>query len=91
MKTFEEIEKKYSMIPESTLGALDRYVNRGIPTGGFLNCVLNNDLFGAVGKADDFNINVIDDICKLIYNELPSACWGSKEKINSWLAQFPRS
>jgi hypothetical protein len=64
--------------------SLDRYVEHGIPTGGFLKAVLCNDLFGAVGRADHINIRNLQNICGYVYNEIPSTCWGSTEKVRAW-------
>lgn len=65
--------------------SLKGYVNDRIETGSFLRAVLENDLFGAMGRADNENKYRINEICLFIYNELPSNCWGSKEKVNNWL------
>ncbi|MCF7795995.1 hypothetical protein K9M42_02780 [Patescibacteria group bacterium] len=72
-------------MPERTKKELDRYVQNGIPTNGFLEKVLSNDLFGAIGKADEENSEALHDICKYIYNKLPSRCWGSSEQVVSWI------
>ena len=64
---------------------LDRYVNRRIETGGFMRAVLENDLFGAVAKADLRNGNRLPEIVRYIYNNLPIGCYGSKENVNNWL------
>lgn len=67
--------------------SLKRYVENKIPTGGFLRAVLENNLFVAIGRADIQNRNKLHNICIYIYNELPSNCWGSKEKVEKWLNQ----
>ncbi len=72
-------------IPQSTLESLERYVNDRIPTGGFLYAVLTNDLFEAVGRADEFNRAALFEICNYIYNMIPSDCWGNSEKVKNWL------
>lgn len=64
---------------------LERYVQNKIPTGGFLKAVLENDLVQAFGRADDINKYRIGEIIEYIYNELPSLCWGSPEKVQNWL------
>jgi hypothetical protein len=64
---------------------LKRYVENKIPTGGFLQSVLENDLFEAVARADRYNIHRIYEICDYIYNNLPYQCWGDKEKVEKWL------
>lgn len=71
-------------IPAHTKDALDRWVEHGLMPGGFLEAVLTNDLFGAVGRADSLNLPAIKDICSYIYNELPSNCWHSPEAIREW-------
>ena len=73
------------MIPESTKTTLDLYVQQGIPTGGFLYAVLTNDLFGAVAKADIYNRAALYEICNYVYNDMPSACWGSPKIVKEWL------
>lgn len=58
--------------------SLKLYVEHKVPTGSFLEAVLSNDLFDAVGRADSANIKQIDEIVKYIFNELPSNCWGNR-------------
>lgn len=65
--------------------SLKRYVEYKIPTGGFLQSVLENNLFEAIARADDINRYRIHKICKYIYNKLPSNCWGSKSIVEEWL------
>lgn len=72
-------------IPNRTIDALDRYVEQRIPTGGFLQAVLENDLVAAVSRADDQNRQALADIVQYIYNNLPLACWGSPESVKTWL------
>ena len=73
------------MIPQETLNALDRYVNHRIPTGDFLRAALENNFVNAVCYADEENTGALVDIAQHIYNELPSACWGSREAVKKWL------
>lgn len=75
---------EYLIKPE-TKEALDRYVNDRIPTGDFLRAVLENNLMEALGRADLGNRITIFEICQYIYNELPSPCHGSPEKVQAWL------
>lgn len=65
--------------------SLKRYVENKIPTGGFLEAVLSNDLVGAIGRADSENINRLPEIVRYVYNALPPNCWGSREKVVQWL------
>ncbi len=76
----------YSVIKEGTINSIRRYVSEGIPTGDFLFAVLTNNLFEAVGRADEDNLRTLPEICCYVYNEIPSLCWGNKEKVTEWLA-----
>ena len=75
------------MIPEHTKDSIDLYVSHGCEPGSFLMAVLTNDLFGAVGRADEFNIRHLREICQYVYNDIPSVCWGSDEKVKKWMLQ----
>jgi hypothetical protein len=77
----------YEGVPEHTRGALSRYRDKGYEPGSFLYSVLNNDLFGAVGRADAENSRAIKDICGWVYNRMPSTSWGSIDKIEAWIKQ----
>lgn len=73
------------MIDENIRGALDRYINHRIHPGGFLTAVLENNLMEAIGRADRVNRINLHEICKYIYNNLPSESWGSREKVQNHL------
>lgn len=75
---------KYPDIPNLTKNALSLYIEEGIMPGSFLYSVLTNNLFDAVGSADTDNIVELPNIVKFIYNEVPSAAWGSKDKVKTW-------
>lgn len=76
-------------VPPHLRAALQRYVEHRIPTGGFLRAVLENDLLGAVARADSENSAILSKIVKYIYHELPNGCWGSPEKVEAWLKPGP--
>ena len=73
------------VIPERMRGGLTRYKNSGICPGDFLLRVLENDLVGAVGKADDENIKNLPAYANYLYNHLPSNAWGSKKVVEHWI------
>lgn len=75
------------MIPESTLGGLERYIAEGCPTGGFLEAVLENDMLGAYQRADEFNTAAMGEIVKWLYNNAPGDCWGSRKRVAAWYKQ----
>ena len=64
--------------------SLWRWIENGISPGGFLTAVLRNDLAGAVGKADDRNVELIPSFVKLLYNFAPAGCWGSERQMSDW-------
>lgn len=76
----------YSTLPNPDLiGGMQLYIEEGILPGHFLSAVLRNDLFEAVGRADSYNLSLIPNIVKWIWNEAPSQCWGSPEKVRAWI------
>ena len=79
--------RRRDYMPDKLAASLERYVERGIPTGGFLRACLENDLLLATSTADDKNILILRDISKYICNELPAPCWGSREKVKAWLRE----
>lgn len=70
---------------QMAIDSLMRYKEHKIPTGSFLEAVLSNDLFKAVGKADQYSRANLFAIVNYIYNEMPGNCWGSREIVNEWL------
>ena len=74
-------------IPDRMVAPLRDYVEHGHPVGDFLSAVIDNDLSLAVGKADDENVAQLPAYIGFLYNECPSAAWGSKEKRLAWIAK----
>jgi hypothetical protein len=77
-------------IREDTKEALIKYATIGLPLGGFLTAVVENDLCGALGKADSYNRATIFQIVEFLYNDMPSVCWGSPEKVKAWYKTFQK-
>jgi hypothetical protein len=73
-------------IPERMMSGLENWVLYGIKPGSFLTAVLENNMVNAVGNADIENLQNLRAYAIYCYNELPSPCWGSKEKVNAWEA-----
>ena len=82
-----EFTGEYENIPETTQGALTRYVEKRIAAGNFLYAVLTNDLFGAIAHADDSNVKALPAITRYIYNHMPGNCWGDKKTVATWLGR----
>jgi hypothetical protein len=72
--------------PHSITGLVLYIVHRRKP-GDFLCAVISNDLKEAIARADHINALALDKIVKFLYNEAPSLCWGSKEKMEAWLGE----
>ena len=72
-------------VPPEMLAAIKRYIHGRVIPGDFLQAVICNDLTGAVGRADDDNLANLPAFVGYFYNEAPSRCWGSKEKMEAWL------
>ena len=77
-------------IPQRMMDAIDRYINQGIQPGHFLTGVICNDLKEAISRADDENMANLPAYVCYFYNEAPSACWGSEEKMKAWLESFKK-
>jgi hypothetical protein len=78
--------KDYTMTDACKEG-LRKYISFGLPPGGFLTAVLENDLVGAVRGADSHNIDNIPAYVSFLYWEAPMDCWGSKERVKNWIAK----
>lgn len=74
----------YERIPKHMMTSLNDYINEGKPVGGFLTCVLSNDLFGAVAEADHVNVQLIPLYVQYIHWEAPMNCHGSLEKMEKY-------
>ena len=73
-------------IPMRMMPAIQQYIERGVIPGHFLQKVICNDLFGAVGHADDENVRNLSAYAKFFYNQAPQGCWGSKQHMKDWSA-----
>ena len=74
-------------VPELTKQTIDNYVRLGIPTGDFLEAVINNDLRRAFAFADEQNTHAMSAIVAYFYNECPAGCWGTPTSYDEWLSK----
>lgn len=72
-------------VPQQTMDGLRGYIEDGNSPGGFLTSVLENDLTGAVCRADLKNTKALTAIVKWVYNVAPARCWGNEDKVETWL------
>jgi hypothetical protein len=66
-------------------GSLLRFVEQGIRPGHFLTAVLENNFMEAARRAGEFNQLHLHDWAKVIYNDTPGGCHGSREKVDTWV------
>ena len=74
----------YSKLPKHMQSGAQLYIEKGIMPGGFLTAVLENNLTGAFGRADDINKQAMQTWVEWLTCEIPSTIWGSKEKVSQW-------
>ena len=75
------------VIRQEMMEALERYLDHGIPTGGFLRAVLAHDLMEACQRSDHWNLPNLPAYAAYMYNEIPSNCHGSYKIVDAWIAQ----
>ena len=73
------------LIPEHCRDSLIAYIEYGRPVGDFLAAVICNDLRGAIGRADEVNLPRLKDYITLLYQYVPSECWGNGHRYSDWL------
>jgi len=76
----------WALLPQHMRGPMQRYLDYGIPPGGFLEAVLANDLSGAVARADAVNRRYLPEIVSFVQWYCPVACWGSPDAVSDWIA-----
>lgn len=75
----------YTVLPEHLRGGMQRYIEKGIPTGHFLEAVLSNDLMGAFRRGDSESQRGLASIASFLYNQAPAWCFGSSGNYSAWL------
>jgi len=77
--------RAWATIPEHMVEATRRYIERGIPPGGFLTAVICNDLVGAVARADEINAVRLVDWVRFFHMYAPATCWGDEYCFDKWV------
>jgi len=75
-------------IPERMHSGIRLYYENGIEPGDFLCAVINNDLSGAIDRADDQNARCLKAYVMWFYNQAPSGSWGSAGAVGRWITKF---
>ncbi len=73
------------MTTQDAIKSLILYRDQKIPTGGFLEACLANDLKEAFGRADETSRENLFEIVSFLYNSMPRDFWGSYENIKKHL------
>ena len=74
----------YLEIPDRIMRAIVRWAKEGHWPGGFVAAVMRNDLLDAVCRADAEVALHLKGIVRFVYNQCPSQCHGSREKMEAW-------
>ena len=72
-------------LTEQSKESLYNYFVHGLEPGGFMTSVLCNDLYGAAGRADFVNIDLLGEYAKWLVNHAPYQSYGSPELVKGWL------
>ena len=75
-------------IPEYMHGGIVRYYENGIPPGGFLSAVIDNNLREAAGRADAQNQQALIGYVTWFYNYAPGGTWGYQGAVDDYLRAF---
>ena len=73
------------IMDDDTGGELLRYLLAHVPTGSFLEAVIANDLHDSCARASDRDMQILPIIVAYLYNEAPTAAWGSRTRYKDWL------
>jgi hypothetical protein len=85
----DEAERCYDLVPGHLWGGFARWVLFGVVPGHFLQAVIKNDLFGAMGRADDGSKAGLPQLCMAFYNYTPAGCFKSSDALKDWGGLFP--
>jgi hypothetical protein len=95
MKEYEEFVAKkcqealadevYHPIRADVIESIWMYVTYGIEPGSFVRSVLENDLTGALSRADSYNSRTLKEIGMYVYMEVPSNAWGNSDRVSEWM------
>jgi hypothetical protein len=77
----------WQTIPELTQSALRLYFEQRIQPGSFVTALLENDGLWAVRIADEDNYEAIPSILRWLAQYAPGGSFGSRAKVEQWLAQ----
>lgn len=74
-------------IPEHMHDAVEQYVVHRRECGSFFMALMENNFLEAASRADHINLAHFPEWARLIYNEFPNRCHGSRENVKAWLGK----
>lgn len=80
-------DREYAAIPAHMQEAILTYVERGRLSGDFLRAVVENNLSGAVGHADEQNLRLLPVYVRWFYNRAPWRCHGNPANVRKWMLE----
>lgn len=80
----EDLPEQYSDLDHHLLMGVKRYIEEGDALTHFTEALFANDLQGVFAHADKAQARQLRNWVQLVYNRVPSQCWGSYEKIETW-------
>jgi hypothetical protein len=83
-RVYDELQAGKHLVPGHLWDGIVRHVIEGGKTGRFLQALFDNDLRGAVCRADDVSLPALRELALFMHNFTPSRCWGSPAEANRW-------
>lgn len=85
MEKAQEPDRAYGKrIPEHMLDGVRNYVEHGLPPGGFMSAIFENNFVEATKRADEGNSQALWHWAYVL-NWAPIGCWGSAAKVDEWI------
>lgn len=78
-------------VPSHIIEGIVGYILDGLPPGGFVRAVLENDLMEAFGRADIENGANMRQIVSFLYNHAPTDCYGNSDKVTRWILEAEKT
>jgi hypothetical protein len=76
---------RFPRTPEGIVAVLQRYVEEGMRTGGFLSALLANDWLDAITRADSESLDAMGPIMRMIAAYVPLGAKGCDDAVGQWI------
>ncbi len=86
----DHVDSLWDKVPHHLRDGMLAYITDHRPTGEFLTAVFENDLQGALMRADPVSLTALRDIVQYIQSCAPAPCWGSEAAVENWLSEETR-